>query len=62
MIVASLAFDERYGLGFDDSTHYPERIDAVTLEEIRRVAQKYIDLDRYILEVLGPQIDNDSNQ
>jgi len=37
-----LALDELYGLGIDFHRRYPERILSVTREDLRRVAQKYL--------------------
>ena len=37
-----LALNEVYGLGLDFHRRYPDRILAVTLEDIRRVAEKYL--------------------
>lgn len=38
---AQMALDELYGLGYDFGQKYAERITAVTLADVRRVAQKY---------------------
>ena len=35
------AIDELYGFGYDFSNRFPERIDAVTLDDVVRVANKY---------------------
>lgn len=52
---ARLAFDELYGLGWDDYKRYAERIYAVRKEDVLRVARRYIDLERYVLAVLTPE-------
>lgn len=54
-LASNLAFDERYGLGYDYFRRYPEQIMKVTAEDVRRVARKYLDLDRYVLAVVGPE-------
>ena len=35
------AFDELYGIGFREYGRYPEKILAVTAEDVKRVAKKY---------------------
>lgn len=52
---ATIAFDELYGLGFDAHRRYPEEIGRVTLEQVRSVASKYLDLERYSLAVVKPE-------
>lgn len=49
-----LALYELYGLGAEYVFLYPEKIRRVTLEEIREVAQKYLDPSRLALLVLKP--------
>jgi len=49
-----MANNELYGLGYDFSLVYPEKIDAVTAQDIMRVAKKYLDLKAYVISVVGP--------
>ncbi|MEW6615684.1 MAG: pitrilysin family protein [Thermodesulfobacteriota bacterium] len=51
---ATMAFGERYGLGYSYFMEYPERIAEVTNDDVLRVARKYLDLDRYSLAVVSP--------
>jgi zinc protease len=53
-IARFLVHAEVYGLGFDYVEKYPEYIRAVTVEEISRVAKKYLDSENYALVVVGP--------
>jgi len=53
----TMALDERYGLGFDYGKRYIQRIQKVTAEDVLRVAKAYIDLDRYVLVVVGPDVE-----
>lgn len=48
------ALDELYGLGYANFDTEDARIEAVTLEEIRTVAARYLDPNRYVLAVLEP--------
>jgi zinc protease len=43
-----------YQLGDNYITKYPEYIEKVTKEDIKRVAQKYLNTDSYILVVVSP--------
>src|SRR3990170_1739739 len=52
---AKIAFDELYGIGWDEYTRYPEQIYSVTSEDVMRVARKYIDLDKYTLVIVRPE-------
>ena len=54
-VVTLLAQVELYNLGMDYAEKYPRMISAVTREEVRRVAEKRLHLDRYILLVLANQ-------
>ena len=49
-----LCFDELYGLGYRDSERFPERISAVTAEQVLKAAQTYFKLDAYVLSVVKP--------
>jgi zinc protease len=51
---ADMAFNERYGLGWDEFKHYPNRIAAVTAEDVLRVARKYIRLKAPVLGMVIP--------
>jgi len=52
---AKIAFDELYGIGWDEYTRYPEQIYSITNEDVMRVARKYIDLDKYTLVIVRPE-------
>jgi zinc protease len=56
---ASLSYivglDELYGLGFERYQRYGDNIDAVTEEDIRRVAQQYLDLNKAAVVVTRPK-------
>jgi zinc protease len=52
---AVMALDEAYGLGADHHLSYEERILAVDAEALRRVAERFLQLDRAVLAVLGPK-------
>jgi zinc protease len=45
---------ERYGLGFDYLQRFPGLVNAVTVEDLRDMAHKYLDPDAYVLAVAGP--------
>jgi zinc protease len=53
-IARFLVHAEVYGLGFDYVENYPDYIRAVTVEDISRVARKYLDSENYTLVVVGP--------
>jgi zinc protease len=54
--VASILLNmEWHGLGLDYIQRYPELINAVTVEDVQRVAQSYLRTDAYTLVVAGPQ-------
>jgi zinc protease len=48
--VAGLAVHE---LGDDELTHYRERIEAVTIEDVGRIARERIDLERLAIVIVG---------
>jgi zinc protease len=53
-IARFLVHAEVYSLGFDYIEKYPEYIRAVTIDDISRVARKYLDCESYTLVVVGP--------
>ena len=48
------AFDELYGIGFREYKRYPEKILAVTAEDVKRVAKKYINPEVFAVAVVKP--------
>ncbi len=51
---AHYAMDELYGLGYMHSHQYPEKIEALTKRDVRRVAKEYIRPDAYVKAVVKP--------
>ena len=51
---AYLAFDEAYGLGYDDHYRHAEEILAVTEEDVRRVSREYLNLENGVLSIIQP--------
>jgi len=52
-IVGMLATIEHYGLGLEYVDRYPGSINAVTAADVQRVAQKYLDPNRYALSIVA---------
>jgi len=52
---ASLAFNERYGLGFNAYREYPNRIEAVSADDVLNVAQRYLSADRLSIAIVTPE-------
>jgi Predicted Zn-dependent peptidases len=50
------ALDELYGLGFDRYKELEEKVNAVTLSDIRRVAQKYFAQQAHVLAIVRPPV------
>jgi len=50
-----MLLDELYGLGYVAYTRYIGLIEAVGLEDVRRVAARVLDFDAYALAVVGPE-------
>ena len=47
-----LSLDELYGLGATHHTDYPERIEAVTSEDLERVARRIIRVDAPLIAIV----------
>ncbi len=50
------ALDELYGLGYLNSDTEDAKFEAVTLDEIRRVAQKYLTPDTFVVAMIRPAV------
>ncbi len=48
-----MMYNELYGIGYEETFREPEKIEAVTLEEVNRVARKVLHTDRYTIAILG---------
>jgi zinc protease len=48
------ALDELYGLGFDHHRQLEKEVEAVTLEDVRRVAAEYFQKQPYVLATVRP--------
>lgn len=53
-----LAFDEAYGLGYDQHYSYADDILSVTPEDIQRVARQYLNLELGVLSIVRPGADS----
>ncbi len=53
-VATSLALNELYSLGYDEYRRYPEKINAVTAEDVLRVARRFVQLDRATITVVRP--------
>jgi zinc protease len=53
-LAAMLAFDERYGLGYDEVASYAQNIVAVTPEMVHHVAHTYLAVDQSSVVIVGP--------
>ena len=53
-VAGTLLDIERYGLGLDYLQRYAGIVNAVTVQQVQEVAQKYLDPDLYALAVAGP--------
>lgn len=52
---AKIAFDELYGIGWEEYQNYPDEIYSVTTQDVLEAARKYINLDSYTLSVVKPE-------
>ena len=49
------ALDELYGLGYAHTDQEDARYEAVTLDQVKAVAQKYLKPDALVIAVVKPQ-------
>ncbi|MDB6026570.1 MAG: Peptidase inactive domain protein [Verrucomicrobiales bacterium] len=54
-LATSAALDELYGLGFDFTDKEDAKVEAVTLEQVKAAAQKYLKPDAYVSAVVQPE-------
>jgi predicted Zn-dependent peptidase len=54
-LAAALAFHEAYGLGWRSYRQYTDRVAAVQVADLQRVAQKYWDPRHEVVAVVGPK-------
>ena len=51
----TVCIDELYGLGYEYHLRYESEINAVTAEDIKRVASKYLQTEKKNISVLKPE-------
>lgn len=51
---ADMANNELYGLGYGFSEIFPEKVLAVTADDVMMAAKKYLTLDAYVISIVGP--------
>jgi zinc protease len=51
-----MGVNEFKGLGYDYDEHYIDKIKKVTREDVKRVAQNYLDTENYVLAVVGKKL------
>jgi zinc protease len=54
-IASVISFNEVYGLGAESYKDYAKQIEAVTAQDVMRVAKKYLPVDKYTLAVVKPE-------
>ncbi len=52
-LASEVSFDELYGVGYNAYKEYDQRIRAVTADDVKRVASKLLNLDRYVEVTVG---------
>lgn len=50
-----ISIDQLYDMGFDHYERYPDEIKKVTMEDVRRIAKAYLNLEAYALAIIRPQ-------
>ena len=48
-----IALSELYGLGHLSHHQYPKKIEKVTAEQVRKIAERYLNLDQSVLSIIS---------
>ena len=51
---SNMAINQLFGFGFDEFKRYPAKIQAVKRSDVKRVAEKYLRLDKYAIAIIKP--------
>jgi zinc protease len=54
-LAMTTALDELYGLGYEFSDHEDARYEAVTLDQVKAVARKYLRVDAMVISMIKPE-------
>lgn len=54
-LALTVSLDELYGLGYQDYQNYDKYIDALTKEDLQRLAKQYLDLNKAVIIVTRPE-------
>ncbi len=57
-LAMTTALDELYGLGFGYTDAEDAKLEAVTLEDVKRVAQQYLTSDAFVVALVKPETVN----
>ncbi len=52
---AQMAFNEAYGLSWEETFRYTEKIGAVDIKAVQAAAKKYLDQSKHVLAIIRPQ-------
>ncbi|MCK5236032.1 MAG: insulinase family protein, partial [Deltaproteobacteria bacterium] len=59
---SDMATNELVGLGYDYSERYVKMINKVSANDIKKIAKKFFTLDKYVISVVGPAIDSETEE
>ncbi len=54
-VASSLAFNDLYGLGYEEYLRYPQAIKAVTARDIQRVSRSYLSPRKEVVAIVAPK-------
>ncbi|MBK6847974.1 MAG: insulinase family protein [Proteobacteria bacterium] len=54
-LASCMAFDELYGLGYASYRRYADEVSAVTAEQLRAVARRYLVEQRRVVAIVRPE-------
>jgi predicted Zn-dependent peptidase len=49
------SIDELYGLGYDFYQKFSEKVDSVTVQDVRRLAHTYLDISKAVIVITKPK-------